>query len=50
MAKQKNPHAQALGRLGGFARAKALGPEGLRRANTRAIKARWKKVKAESAA
>jgi hypothetical protein len=47
----KNPHAAALGRLGGLkggrARAKALSPIQRRRIASRAAKARWDKHKAE---
>jgi hypothetical protein len=47
----KNPHAAALGRLGGLkggrARAKALTPSQRRKIASRAAKARWDKRKAE---
>jgi hypothetical protein len=47
----KNPHAAALGRLGGLkggrARAKALTPSQRRKIASRAAKARWEKRKEE---
>jgi len=46
---KKNPHAVALGRLGGkkggLARAKALSAERRREIAQKAIEARWKKAK-----
>jgi hypothetical protein len=44
MAKQKNPHAQALGRKGGTARAKKL-----TKAQRRAIAAKGGRAKAQKA-
>ena len=45
--REKNPHAVALGRLGGLkggpARTKALTPEQRRKAAQKAVKARWEK-------
>jgi len=46
---RKNPHAVALGRLGGLkgghARAKALGPERLSEISRAAVRARWERVR-----
>lgn len=41
----KNPHAQALGRLGGLARKKALTPEQLSAIGKKAVTAREAKKK-----
>jgi hypothetical protein len=47
--KKKNPHAVALGRLGGrkggLARAAAMTPEQLSESGRKAVSARWAKVK-----
>ena len=49
MAGEKNPHAAALGRLGGLkggrARAKALSPARRKRIASQAAKARWAKTR-----
>jgi hypothetical protein len=45
--KQKNPHAVALGRKGGKARAGKLSPDQRRRIAQKAAKARWGKRKEE---
>jgi len=51
--KKKNPHAVALSRLGakkgGEARAATLSPERRREIARKAARARWNKVKKESA-
>ncbi len=50
MAKQKNPHAVALGRLGGLkggkARISKMTAEERQELARKAVKARWAKVKA----
>ena len=46
MAKKKNPAAQALGQLGGKARAKALSAEELSRIGKKGAQARLKKLTA----
>jgi hypothetical protein len=45
MSKKKNPAAQALGRLGGRARANAQTPEQRRALAKLASRARWHKAK-----
>jgi hypothetical protein len=45
----KNPHAVALGRKGGKARAKNLSAEERKESARKAIKARWAKAKAKTA-
>jgi hypothetical protein len=47
MAKKrdKNPHAVALGRIGGKARLQKLTPEKRREISQKAIKTRWAKAK-----
>jgi hypothetical protein len=49
MAKKKNPHAVALGRLGGLkggkARVAKLTPEERRELARKAVRARWAKAK-----
>lgn len=51
MAKKKNPHAVALGKMGGSkggkVRAAKLSPERRREIARKAIAARWAKAKAE---
>jgi hypothetical protein len=51
MAKKKNPHAVALGRLGGLkggkARTAMLTPEQRQELARKAVKARWAKAKAK---
>jgi hypothetical protein len=46
---QKNPHAAAMGRLGGPARAKALSPARRRQIAIQAARARWGNRKKASA-
>ena len=50
---KKNPHAQALGRLGGLkggkARAAALTPEERKAIAQKAVNARWKKAREKAA-
>lgn len=54
MAKKKNPHAVALGRLGGLkggkARVAKLTPEGRQELARKAVRARWAKEKAKKKA
>lgn len=45
MAARKNPHAQALGRKGGAARAKKLSKKQLSEQGRKAVEARWNKKK-----
>jgi len=45
MKKDKNPHAQQLGRLGGLARAKALTDDQRKSASLHAVEAKQKKAK-----
>lgn len=48
--KKKDPHAVAMGRKGGKARATSLGPDGCSEAARATVTARWDRVKAERAA
>jgi hypothetical protein len=46
---KKNPHAVALGRKGGKARAKALSEKERSQGARKAVLARWEKAKAKTA-
>jgi hypothetical protein len=45
--KRKDPHAVAMGKKGGKARAKALTPEQRQTAARKAVQSRWRRKKAD---